>query len=126
MSRRRTTSTGLPSSNLERWRKRRRRMTFSSRWASASHCSDEPALERQLELNSVSLGHQDWGERLLLIGHMQDPAESSAAKCSGSGVSRLARGVALLAQVDQDNDRKARVMELSEELSRGPVGEVPP
>ncbi len=73
-----------------------------------------PALQRQPELDTGSLHHQNRRKRPVLIGHMESAAEPSAAECGRDSGAGLRRRVALLAQMCQHDRAEARMVELSQ------------
>jgi hypothetical protein len=81
-----------------------------------------PSLQRQSELNTVNLSHQDRREWLVLIRHVQYAFESYSPQCRCNRGACVGCGVAALAQVGKYNDGEARVMELRQQLGRGAIG----
>src|SRR5829696_2134499 len=81
-------------------------------------------LQREPQLYSAPLHYQNRGKRLVLIRHVKRATEAGSAQRWRDGSPCICCRVAVLAQMRQHNGAKSRVMELSQQLRGGSIGEV--
>ena len=69
-------------------------------------------LESQLELPPRGVCDRYRSQRLILIGHVEGSTEARAPKCGGDRGACVVRGIALPAEVGQDHDPEAGMVDL--------------